>query len=567
MKKNVLLYVLLAITIFMAHAQPIIPFGQRLPDLYYWDTNWLDSKVAMHPESYALSVPDYSYYPLIEGDVYIGRPCITDSPIKVIGIAAAVEASPYKEFPFAYHNVIDTNTSNRKPEYLRLYQKERDNYYLKGETRWDTLTPQYQMAFPDFNGRYETDSIQYDTLFDFYLTFFDVPVIVHDTFIVGGTTSNNMKYGYDTVEFPDNPWQIYGYYINMPTRFPVPCRNGLGVTTVYPPNPQYYVIKHLYPYYYLNPLPSESALDTSAFEIFTHSIWPEFWLPFFVIFDTNFVYDACMGVWTTGVQVESMDAAGVALTWNDSGVEAWQVEVKAAGADSGMLLETPINYLLVTGLEQGRWYEARVRTLCDSFFFGEWSLPVQFYLPTHFDTCMLPTGFHVAALDSGSVTLAWNNADVLSWTVQMNPVELGMANVQTLTATTNSLQVEGLYTDAWYWARIRVLCDTDWYSDWTDTIRFHVPSQHPGNADTTNATNPVEQYTYLLPNPAREEVTVMSSFKVRSVELYAADGKLLMEQEVNGLGTRLSLEGLSAGVYFVRVRTSAGVTTKRLVVE
>ena len=51
------------------------------------------------------------------------------------------------------------------------------------------------------------------------------------------------------------------------------------------------------------------------------------------------------------------------------------------------------------------------------------------------------------------------------------------------------------------------------------------------------------------------------------MELYAADGKLLKEQEVNGLGTRLSLEGLPAGVYFVRVRTSAGVTTKRLVVE
>ncbi len=47
--------------------------------------------------------------------------------------------------------------------------------------------------------------------------------------------------------------------------------------------------------------------------------------------------------------------------------------------------------------------------------------------------------------------------------------------------------------------------------------------------------------------------------------LYASDGKLLKAQEVNTLGTRLSLEGLPAGVYFVRVRTSAGVMTKRLV--
>ena len=77
----------------------------------------------------------------------------------------------------------------------------------------------------------------------------------------------------------------------------------------------------------------------------------------------------------------------------------------------------------------------------------------------------------------------------------------------------------------------------------------------------------MEQYTYLMPNPAREEVTVMSSFRIKSVELYGSDGKLLQTKEVNGVGTKLSLEGLPAGVYFVRVRTSAGVTTTRLVVE
>jgi hypothetical protein len=170
-------------------------------------------------------------------------------------------------------------------------------------------------------------------------------------------------------------------------------------------------------------------------------------------------------------------------------------------------------------------------------------------------------------LDSGSVTLAWNSAPVLSWKVEMNPVVLGMSNCQTMTVTTNSLQVDGLYPDMWYWARVRALCDTDFWSDWTDTIQFLVPNQHPSGPDTTTAINPVEQYTYLMPNPAKEEVAVMSSFKVRSVELYASDGKLLKEQEVNALGTCLSLEGLPAGVYFVRVRTSAGVTTKRLVVE
>ena len=103
---------------------------------------------------------------------------------------------------------------------------------------------------------------------------------------------------------------------------------------------------------------------------------------------------------------------------------------------------------------------------------------------------------------------------------------------------------------------------------------FYIPSNGSGGPDnpdnpndTTQAVNPVEQYTYLMPNPARDEVTVASSFRVKAVELYAADGKLLQHKEVNAVGTTLSLEGLPAGIYFVRVRTSAGVTTKRLVVE
>ena len=72
---------------------------------------------------------------------------------------------------------------------------------------------------------------------------------------------------------------------------------------------------------------------------------------------------------------------------------------------------------------------------------------------------------------------------------------------------------------------------------------------------------------FKMPNPAREEVTVASSFRVKVVELYGADGKLLQHKEVNAVGTTLDLKGLPAGLYFVRVYTTAGVTTKRLVIE
>ena len=117
----------------------------------------------------------------------------------------------------------------------------------------------------------------------------------------------------------------------------------------------------------------------------------------------------------------------------------------------------------------------------------------------------------------------------------------------------------------------RTLCDTDFWSGWSDTVQFHVPMHHVGDTtggDTTgNGITLAEQYTYLMPNPAREEVAVMSSFREKALELYGADGKLLQRKEVDAVGTTLDLKGLPAGIYFVRVVTHAGVTTKRLVIE
>ncbi|MBQ7061793.1 MAG: T9SS type A sorting domain-containing protein, partial [Bacteroidales bacterium] len=256
--------------------------------------------------------------------------------------------------------------------------------------------------------------------------------------------------------------------------------------------------------------------------------------------------------------------------WDDSGVEQWQVSVAPLGveADSGMLYTTPINYLQVIGLDTGSWYVAQVRTLCDTDLFGEWSDSVLLYVPG--PSCTMPAGLHVVAVDSAMVSLAWDAGTATNWQVERGMCDLGMSNAQTVTTQVPALTVADLpYGNAWYWARVRVVCDSDFWSDWTDTVRFYVPNQHTGGGpdDTTQLINLVEQYTYLMPNPARDEVTVASSFRVKAVELYAADGKLLQQVEVNAVGTTLSLEGLPAGIYFVRVRTSAGVTTKRLVVE
>ena len=568
MKKFLYLVVFVIASGVIAQAQslPVIPWNQRLPNLYYYGSNWIDSSMILHPDSARYWISNITQI----ADYYIGRPCVTDVPMSVIGIAAPA----IKEYNCW---AVDTSCA---PEYFQLYQHEGDSIYFKGETRWDTVTPQYKfginvVTFPNYAP-------------NLYEAYFEKPIIVHDTFYVGGTTHSNLIYG-ETEEHPEwilTPAHSKVLYVACsPYSMGYPPGYDPGPTTYnILSNPNYYIVKYFWHLQSYIPTPSLGGLTFDTTTI--HRIVPEgandgYWLFFFAIFDTNFVPgvgtydDSCLA--PTGLHLETMNDAGIILAWNAGGETSWQVSVAAEGVNmnDGVLLQTPINYMSVENLKYGHWYTAQVRTLCDSDFYGPWSNPIQFYFGDAEDTisCLTPVGLMVESTDVGKVVLSWaNNAEATSWHVEVGRADtpLGAGNV--MPAPVPFTMRNGLDTATWHWARVQAVCGTDWHSLWSDTVMFYIPGDgngdNPDNPnDTTQAINLVEQYTYLMPNPARDEVTVASSFRVKAVELYAADGKLLQQVEVNAVGTTLSLEGLPAGIYFVRVRTSAGVTTKRLVVE
>ena len=77
----------------------------------------------------------------------------------------------------------------------------------------------------------------------------------------------------------------------------------------------------------------------------------------------------------------------------------------------------------------------------------------------------------------------------------------------------------------------------------------------------------LERFTQLVPNPARGEVTVLSSYRLGRVVVYDLSGHAVLEQEAEGLAATIGLGALSKGVYVVAIHTPAGTATKRLVVE
>ena len=73
----------------------------------------------------------------------------------------------------------------------------------------------------------------------------------------------------------------------------------------------------------------------------------------------------------------------------------------------------------------------------------------------------------------------------------------------------------------------------------------------------------------LLPNPARESVTVMAEDAIRHVELADMAGRVLVAKQCDGGEQRLTLNvgTLPKGVYVAKVKTATGVTSQKLVIE
>ena len=71
----------------------------------------------------------------------------------------------------------------------------------------------------------------------------------------------------------------------------------------------------------------------------------------------------------------------------------------------------------------------------------------------------------------------------------------------------------------------------------------------------------------MMPNPANEQVTVMSSYRIYRIELFALSGERVKQVHVDGIASRFDISDLPRGIYIVRTFTSHGVSTKKLVVN
>lgn len=446
MKKIVFLCIVVLAGGVLQSQPTTVFFGQRVSNYYYWDTNWYDyyyDSVNGNPFELEYIMPCLAYF--------YGRVCYTATPLNVIGIAAPVEY-------YCFDWTADSTMEGRVPEYFRLYQ----GGLMAAEVRWDTNAPKYNMQFMDLSNVITVPV---------YEAYFNKPIEVHNIFYVGGTTWNNMAVGVveddmgNMIDFSICNAHIITRYLQFSSAF-VQCD-------------YHEIYKYISTSVYENPLLGMQSFDTNTF----YSLpGPVCRLPaFFPIFDTLYtiydttLHDTCLV--PDFLRVENVDSGIVTLTWSQDTVPQWELAVVAAGNafDSAIVTLHPINYAVLDNLDTGLWYTARVRAVCDSANYSEWSDTVLFFLPG-------------------------NDGD-------------------TVDVVDDSLHID----------------------------------------------SPVDSYTYILPNPTSGNITVLSSFRIKDIKFFSADGKMLSTYSFDGYSSLMDISDYPSGTYFVRIVTKAGLCTKKVI--
>ena len=179
-------------------------------------------------------------------------------------------------------------------------------------------------------------------------------------------------------------------------------------------------------------------------------------------------------------------------------------------------------------------------------------------------TCADLVDFHVLPQWGNYATLSWVGApEHTEWELSYGPVGTAPGSGRVISTSFTYATVSNMDTGVHYVAYIRGFCpECKVWSEWSEGVEFWIGMDDPPESVAT-----VERLTYVAPNPAHGEVQVFSSYGLRRVELYNAQGQRVSTQQVSGYSTVVDVGALAAGLYFINVHTPAGVVTKKLVVE
>ena len=189
----------------------------------------------------------------------------------------------------------------------------------------------------------------------------------------------------------------------------------------------------------------------------------------------------------------------------------------------------------------------------------------------NFDTvlCHDVSNLRVAERGAGSATLMWDAGDGGPWIVAYGKIDDAWEDFTFDTVSSPMITLTGLDVGTQYFALVRGYCGvTDEYGEWSSPLEVEIYQQgHDPDPEGIEHPGDLGRFTRLIPNPAHGEVNVVSSFSLSRIELYALDGRKVLEQEADGISTVVDVSGLPSGTYIAALYLPHGVATKKLTVE
>ena len=187
-----------------------------------------------------------------------------------------------------------------------------------------------------------------------------------------------------------------------------------------------------------------------------------------------------------------------------------------------------------------------------------------------FDTVMCHDvrNLRVAMRGYGRATLTWDSGDGGPWIVAHGKMLDSWNDYTFDTVTSPTLTLTGLEVGTVYFALVRGYCSlTGEYGDWSSPLEVEVFQQGSDEPTGIEQAGDLGRFVHLMPNPARDVVSVLSSYKMSRVVLYDLNGRTVLEQEADGITAVLDVSGPASGTYIAAIYLPHGVLTKKLVVE
>ena len=87
------------------------------------------------------------------------------------------------------------------------------------------------------------------------------------------------------------------------------------------------------------------------------------------------------------------------------------------------------------------------------------------------------------------------------------------------------------------------------------------------NVTTTGGLEEEASIAKVFPNPATDELKVMSNVEATSVSIISMEGKVMTTVDMNGFGTTVNVSDLNTGVYFYELTTADGQVIRNTFVK